>query len=189
MRALNKIRRYFTVTYVSILAAFLQCDEAPCVASDVRINHEVRELSKFYDPHLCGPISLFCVSRHLGKSEDIATISRLCSYTGNGVSVSELRRAAASMGIYSEAKRANLEFLRSCAGPAIIEYPRQHFCAFFGWRDGKAVIQDPPKGVHYVTKTDLKTSWDGVVILFSLKHAEVGWSVQAEAASADSATE
>jgi ABC-type bacteriocin/lantibiotic exporter with double-glycine peptidase domain len=60
-----------------------------------------------------------------------------------------------------------LRHLTTLGGPAIIDYPKGHFCTFMGWEGLKARILDPPNESELISLGDLRKRWGYHVICFS----------------------
>ena len=124
-------------------------------------------LDQYYEPNRCGPIALYCVCKSYGIETTIDELSELAEFDGRETSVAGLIKAAEAKGLKAEAYESSLRHLTSCGGPAIIDYPRGHFCAFMGWEGLKARILDPPKESELISLRELYKYWGGHIVRFS----------------------
>ncbi len=114
----------------------------------------------------CGIISLYVVSRYEGKQLSLSALREICPTTIEGTSIRNLVDAAGQIGLPAVPYSASVGFLRAKGGPGIVDYPKNHFCVFLGWVDGKIMLLDPPFGTRTVTKDEFVKAWGGHVILF-----------------------
>lgn len=138
---------------IALLSASARCDDL--------------DLDQYYEPNRCGPIALFCVCKSYGIETTIDELAELADFDGRETSVAGLIKAAEAKGLRAEAYESSLRHLTTLGGPAIIDYPRGHFCAFMGWDGLKARILDPPKESELISLRDLYKYWGGHVICFS----------------------
>lgn len=122
---------------------------------------------RYYQPNLCGPIALYCVCLQFDISTTIGELADLAGFNGRGVTLAALKAAAEAKGLRVKAYKASLRFLKSIRGPAIIDFPEGHFCTFLGWKDRRAVIQDPPHDLRLISPNDLEDHWGKHVLVFS----------------------
>lgn len=80
--------------------------------------------------------------------------------------------AAEAKGLKAEPFESSMAHLTALGGPTIIDYPRGHFCAFYGWQGTSAVILDPPKKSELVSFSVLRRDWGRHVITFSIDGAK-----------------
>ena len=96
-------------------------------------------------------------------------LEKLCGTTAAGTTMDGLVRAAAKKGLQPNARKANLAFLKQQAGPVIIDCPRGHYCVLIGWKDGRALVYDPPSPARWVSEAELQVNWTGHVLWFARK--------------------
>lgn len=124
------------------------------------------EVEGFHQPNLCGPIALYGVCAHHGLDTAIDQLASRSGYDGRGVSVRGLVVAAESVGLKAEPLNSSITHVKRMTGPAIVDYPKGHFCLYFGWSDGQAVLYDYPEGRLTVPSSEFEERWGGHVILF-----------------------
>lgn len=130
------------------------------------------KLGRFYEPNRCGPIALYCVCKSYEVETTIDELSRLAGFDGRETSVAGLVAAAEAKGLKADALESSMAHLTTLGGPAIIDYPKGHFCAFFGWEGTSAVILDPPKRAERVSFGELRRGWGRHVITFFPRNAK-----------------
>jgi ABC-type bacteriocin/lantibiotic exporter with double-glycine peptidase domain len=146
-------------------AAFVSAGEAITKGDGARENGAV--WTKYYQPGMCGPIALYCVSRHYGIMTNIDELAKLCEFNGRGVSIAGIVAAAERKQLNPAALHSNVEHLRRTSGPAIIDWPEGHFCVYLGWSNGQARILDPPRPLRTVSAAELESHWGKHVITFA----------------------
>ncbi|HUY31183.1 MAG TPA: cysteine peptidase family C39 domain-containing protein [Pirellulales bacterium] len=125
------------------------------------------KLERFYEPNRCGPIALYCVCKSYQIDTTIDELAKLAGFDGRETSVAGLVAAAEKKGLKAEALESSMAHLTTLGGPAIIDYPKGHFCAFFGWDGTSAIILDPPKKAERVGFGELRRRWGRHMITFS----------------------
>lgn len=124
------------------------------------------KLSDFYQPNLCGPASLYAICRGRGIETNLAELAELAGTDRRGTSVYGIIQAAIAKGLNSQAYEANLNHLQRVKGPAIIDFPAGHFCVLHSWRNGEALLIDPPSPNRLVPASALEAFWGKHVIIF-----------------------
>lgn len=127
-----------------------------------------QSLEQYYEPNRCGPIALFCVCKSYKIETTIDELAHLAGFDGRETSVAGLVAAAEAKGLKAEPFESSMAHLTTLGGPAIIDYPKGHFCAFYGWKGTSAVILDPPKKTELVSFNQLRRDWGRHVITFSI---------------------
>jgi len=125
------------------------------------------DLAKYYQPNRCGPIALYAVCRAYRIETTIAELADLSASDENGTTIAGLVDAAEANGLVAKAYLSSIRHLQRLEGPAIIDFPRGHFCVLFAWKDGKAWILDPPRPTRLVSSAELQKQWNQHVIVFS----------------------
>ena len=125
-------------------------------------------LDRYYEPNRCGPIALYCVCKSYSIDTTIDELAKFAGFDGRETSVAGLVSASAKVGLKAEALDSSMTHLTTLGGPAIIDYPEGHFCAFFGWKGTSAVILDPPEKAKLVSINELRRRWGRHVLTFTL---------------------
>lgn len=121
---------------------------------------------KFHEPNLCGPIAHYAVCFSQGIDTTIGELTELSGYDGFGVTIAGLVHASQKKGLAGKAYASSFRHLRRLSGPAIVDYPRGHFCVVAGVRKEGVVLFDPPEGTRLIDPKDFSADWGGHVIAF-----------------------
>jgi ATP-binding cassette subfamily B protein len=125
------------------------------------------DLEKHYRPNCCGPISLYVVCCAYGIETTIEELSTLSGMDTSGTTIAGLVRAAEKKGLEATAFQSTIRHLQGLDGPVVIDFPKGHFCVLFRWKDGKALIVDPPHKNRLVPPEELEQHWGKHTIQFT----------------------
>lgn len=96
----------------------------------------------------CGAASLCMVLAYYKKWVPLDQVRKDCGVSRDGSNALSIWKAAEGYGLKVKANRYNVDQLQSEASfPAIIWWNYNHFVVLDGFKNGKAVINDPAKGV------------------------------------------
>ncbi|MBW4617144.1 MAG: peptidase domain-containing ABC transporter [Desmonostoc vinosum HA7617-LM4] len=116
----------------------------------------------------CGAACLASISKHYGRFLSM-TKSREAVGTGQlGTTLLGLKRGSETLGFNARAVKASpaiMDRITEIRLPAIIHWQGYHWVVLYDQRGSKYVIADPSVGVRYVSKEELATAWNGVMLL------------------------
>ena len=107
----------------------------------------------------CGPTCLRMVAKHYGRSFNLRTLSKICGFNRNGVSLLGLSDGAEKIQFRSTGVRLNLAALEQSDLPCILHWRQYHFVVLYKIRKGKFYIADPAAGLIILNEDDFKKSW------------------------------
>jgi len=155
-----------------------------CHADELDRKFHNWEARKFHDierqrtDFTCGAASLAIISQqYWGKpiKEAQFTIAIHKSHTDeewkdiqkNGLSMLDLKRAAAKFGLSAEGLKMNIAQLRKVKGPILIHLDKgfiQHFSVFKGFQGDRAYLADPISGNSRVPLYRFEEEWTGYAL-------------------------
>ncbi|MGZ3944109.1 MAG: peptidase domain-containing ABC transporter [Mucilaginibacter sp.] len=141
----------------------------------------------------CGPTCLRMVAKHYGRRFNLRTLSRLCGFNREGISLLGLSEAAEKLKFRSMGVKLNLAALKQAELPCILHWRLNHFVVLYKIKNSKYYLADPASGLVVLNETDFKNSWcsdkendTGIALLLSPtpefheqhdeKGSEVRWS-------------
>ncbi|MBS1524416.1 MAG: peptidase domain-containing ABC transporter [Bacteroidetes bacterium] len=107
----------------------------------------------------CGPTCLRMVARHYGRKFNLRTLSKLCGFNREGISLLGLSEAAEKIRFRSLGVKLNLAALKQAELPCILHWRQNHFVVLYKIRRGKYFLADPASGMIVLRETDFKNSW------------------------------
>ena len=122
----------------------------------------------------CGQNCLYLILSMKDKPTSLAQIEKILKPRDNGDStIQELEDAARYYGLQTISLSADLEHLPSIPLPAIIQLaPKSgptntsHYIVLAGLTQKGAVVIDAPKRPAYITYSELKRTWTGIIVAF-----------------------
>lgn len=115
----------------------------------------------------CGAASLTMILAYYGKWLPLEQVRSDCGVSRDGSSAKNVLRAARSYGMKADGYRLEPEQLRTQVKfPCIIHWNFNHFVVLDGFKNNKAVLNDPARGVVEVSMEEFDKSFTGVCLLF-----------------------
>jgi ATP-binding cassette subfamily B protein/ATP-binding cassette subfamily C protein len=116
----------------------------------------------------CGAACLVSICKHYKRFLSINK-SREAVGTGQlGTTLLGLKRGSENLGFNARAVKASPEIidrLKEIRLPAIIHWRGYHWVILYDKRGKKYVIADPSVGIRYVSREELISAWNGVMLL------------------------
>lgn len=125
-----------------------------------------RSVTGFHQNNSCGVICLLAMCKYFGIEATWDEVAATTEIDADGTSVRSIVQSAERHGLNATVWSADVSFLRLRSGPAIVNYPSNHFCIFLGWKNAQIMLYDPPFGVRGVDTKDFAQKWSGVVVEF-----------------------
>ena len=95
-------------------------------------------------------------------------VCKATDFDGSPSSLLNLSRGATQLGLNAQALECSVAQLRRFGGPAILDYPRGHFCVFLGWSSGGLIrVGDLKTGTTEVSVEDFGKRWGGHLLTLS----------------------
>ena len=115
----------------------------------------------------CGAASLTMVLAYYEKWIPLEQVRADCGVSRDGSNAKNVLRAARSYGLTAKAYRLEPEDLReSGTFPCIIHWNFNHFVVLDGFKGGKAILNDPARGVTPVSMETFDESFTGICLMF-----------------------
>ena len=116
----------------------------------------------------CGAAALTMVLAYYGKWIPLEQVRADCGVSRDGSNAKNVMKAAQSYGLEVHAKRTEPEILRARGTfPCIIHWNFNHFVVLDGFKNGKAILNDPARGTVPVDMEVFDTSFTGICLQFS----------------------
>ncbi len=115
----------------------------------------------------CGAASLAMVLGYFGKWVPLTELRRTCGVSRNGSKAPHIAKAARSYGLEVHPLRADAGDLATVAVPAILWWNYNHFVVFEGFRNGRAVLNDPAVGRVEIEPDDFSKAYTGIALTFA----------------------
>ncbi|MEA5579362.1 peptidase domain-containing ABC transporter [Anabaena sp. UHCC 0451] len=116
----------------------------------------------------CGAACLVSICKYYGRFLSINK-SREAVATGQlGTTLLGLKRGSDFLGFNARAVKAAPEIVDKITEiqlPAIIHWRGYHWVVLYGQRGKNYVIADPAVGIRYITREELLSAWNGVMLL------------------------
>ena len=116
----------------------------------------------------CGAASLSMIFAYFGKHIPLEKMRIETGVSRDGCNAGNIMRAAKKYGLECHGYRKEPQALKKLTPPCIIHWNFNHFVVFEGFKNGKAVINDPALGRRKLSWEELASSFTGVVITFAL---------------------
>ncbi len=115
----------------------------------------------------CGAASLAMILAYYGKWIPLEQVRRDCGVSRDGSNARNILRAARSYGLTAKGYRYEPEALKKDGKfPCIIHWNFNHFVVLNGFKENKAVLNDPAKGTYTVPMSTFDESFTGICLLF-----------------------
>ena len=116
----------------------------------------------------CGAACLDMILAYYGKWIPLEQVRKDCGVSRDGSNANYIRRAALNYGLNAEGYRVEASYLeKEGIFPCILFWNFNHFVVLDGFRKGKAVLNDPARGIIEVSKEEFETSFSGIIIEMS----------------------
>ena len=112
----------------------------------------------------CGLACLAMAAGAHGLHTDLPTLRQRFSLSLKGVTLAELVRMAAALGLGARALRAEPGELAQLQLPAVLHWDMNHFVVLVSVRRGRALIHDPAHGARRVSLEELSRHFTGVAL-------------------------
>lgn len=116
----------------------------------------------------CGAACLASISRYHGQIVSL-TRSREAVGTGQlGTTLLGLKRGSENLGFNARSVKASPEIIDRLSEiplPAVIHWQGYHWVVLYGRRGKKYIIADPAVGIRYVSRQELISAWNGIMML------------------------
>lgn len=114
----------------------------------------------------CGAASLTMILAYYGKWIPLEQVRQDCGVSRDGASALNVMRAARQYGLEAKGYRYELEAIKNASQfPCIIHWNFNHFVVLCGFKNGKAIINDPARGTVKVSMEEFDHSFTGVCIM------------------------
>ena len=129
---------------------------------------ETDPVRRWYQVSSCGPNCLYLALRLSGiRPGSLDELKEMAKMTDQGCTMKDLLTAARSKGAVVEALKMRWRALRDDGRVALLDWrAKSHFIVVVGFRDDEAIVLDPPKGPHLISKDDLEKLWSGYALVF-----------------------
>lgn len=122
----------------------------------------------------CGPTCLRMIAKHFGKNFNLRSLSHLCDFSREGVSLLGLSDASEKIGFRSIGVKLVTEQLKVIELPCILHWRHYHFVVLYKIKHNLYYIADPANGLISLNQTDFDAAWqsdkqigEGVALLLS----------------------
>ena len=114
----------------------------------------------------CGAASLTMVMAYYGKWVPLEQVREDCGVSRDGSNAKNVLIAARSYGFTAKGYRYEPDELKKNGKfPCIIHWNFNHFVVLDGFKGGKAVINDPARGLCYVSMEEFDKSFTGICLM------------------------
>lgn len=120
----------------------------------------------------CGPSCLRMVAKHYGRNFNLRTLSELCGFNREGISLLGLSDASEKIGFRSLGVKLTADQLKQAELPCILHWRQNHFVVLYKIRGDKYYLADPASGLQMLEGPDFKRAFlsdedMGVALLLS----------------------
>ncbi|WGV25167.1 peptidase domain-containing ABC transporter [Halotia branconii] len=116
----------------------------------------------------CGAACLAAICKHHGRFLSINRSREVVGTGQLGTTMLGLKRGCETLGFNARAVKASpaiIDKIKEIQLPAIIHWQGYHWVILYDQQGKNYVIADPAVGIRYVSKEELKTAWNGVMLL------------------------
>lgn len=107
----------------------------------------------------CGPSCLRMIAKHYGRSFNLRTLSKLCGFNREGVSLLGLSDSAEKIGFRSLGVKLTTEQLKDAELPCILHWRQYHFVVLYKIKKNKYYLADPAAGLVTIDEAGFNSSW------------------------------
>ncbi len=116
----------------------------------------------------CGAACLDMILAYYGKWIPLEKVRKDCGVSRDGSNANHIRLAAINYGMNAEGYKVEPEYLEEEGiFPCILFWNGNHFVVLDGFHKGKAVLNDPARGVVEVSRQEFLDSFTGIIIELS----------------------
>ena len=116
----------------------------------------------------CGAACLDMILAYYGKWIPLEKVRKDCGVSRDGSNANYIRRAAINYGLNADGYKVDASYLeKSGIFPCILFWNFNHFVVLDGFRKGRAVLNDPARGLVEVPKEEFETCFSGIIIEMS----------------------
>ena len=116
----------------------------------------------------CGAACLAMVAAYYRKWVPLEQVRLDCGVSRDGSNAKNILLAARNYGLEAKGYRMDFEALKTKATfPCIIHWEFDHFVVLDGFKGGKAVVNDPARGIVRLTMDQLDEGFTGICIMFA----------------------
>lgn len=116
----------------------------------------------------CGAACLTMILAYHGKWLPLEQVRADCGVSRDGSSAKNMLRAARNYGMKADGYKLDVEDVRKHAVfPCIIHWNFNHFVVLCGFHKGKAILNDPARGVVQVSMEEFDKAFTGVCMMFA----------------------
>ena len=116
----------------------------------------------------CGAACLDMILAYYGKWIPLEKVRKDCGVSRDGSNANYIRRAAINYGMNADGYKVEASYLENEGiFPCILFWNFNHFVVLDGFRKGRAVLNDPARGLVEVSKEEFETSFSGIIIELS----------------------
>ena len=116
----------------------------------------------------CGAASLAMILAYYQKWVPLEQVRLNCGVSRDGSNMKNIYLAAQNYGLETHGYRMEVDGLRTSGTfPCIIHWNFNHFVVLNGFRNGKAVLNDPARGTVAVSMEEFDTAFTGLVLTFA----------------------
>ena len=116
----------------------------------------------------CGAACLDMILAYYGKWIPLEQVRKDCGVSRDGSNANYIRRAAVNYGLNADGFKVQASYLeKSGIFPCILFWNFNHFVVLDGFRKGRAVLNDPARGLVEVSREEFESSFSGIIIEMS----------------------
>jgi ATP-binding cassette subfamily B protein len=101
------------------------------------------------------------IAKHYGRNYNLRTLSKLCGFNREGISLLGLSDASEKIGFRSLGVKLNTKQLIEAELPAILHWRQNHFVVLYRIKNHKYYLADPADGLVTLSETDFNRNWLG----------------------------
>ena len=115
----------------------------------------------------CGAACLAMILAYHRKWLPLEQVRRDCGVSRDGSNAKNIMKAAQNYGLNAKAYRLEPDEIKANVSfPCIIHWNFNHFVVLCGFRNGKALINDPARGKIYVSAKEFDDAFTGICLCF-----------------------
>ncbi len=116
----------------------------------------------------CGAACLDMILAYYGKWIPLEKVRKDCGVSRDGSNANCVRRAAINYGLNADGYKVEASYLeKEGIFPCILFWNFNHFVVLDGFRKGRAVLNDPARGLVEVSREEFENSFSGIIIEMS----------------------
>ncbi len=116
----------------------------------------------------CGAACLDMILAYYGKWVPLEQVRKDCGVSRDGSNANHVRLAAINYGMHADGYKVEASYLKEEGiFPCILFWNNNHFVVLDGFRKGRAVLNDPARGVVEVSMEEFESSFSGIIIELS----------------------